>query len=108
MNSEDTIKTYMKQYKLKNYSYVPHEFMDPYACMDTVLTKALAHLYVGEMNRLYPKLLQMEHKLIPLILEMEKNGIKIDLDYMHILHKQYKAEQRSIQDELYSIIGRPL
>ena len=106
--SEDTIKTYMKQYKLKNYSYVPQEFMDPYACMDTVLTKALAHLYVGEMNRLYPKLLQMEHKLIPLILEMEKNGIKIDLDYMNILHKQYKAEQRSIQDELYSIIGRPL
>jgi len=106
--AEDTIKAYIKQYKLKDYSQVPNEFMDPYACMDTVLTKAWAHLYMDEVKDAYPKLFQLEHMLIPIILEMEHQGIKIDLDYIDILHHQYQAEQRSIQDDIYKIVGRPM
>ena len=106
--SEDTIKTYMTQYRLKNYSYVPSEFMDPYACYDVVFTKALAYLYIDEIRENYPSLLMLEHKLIPVILDMEQRGIKVDLEYAVLLHRQLKAEQRDILDEVYGIVGRPI
>ena len=105
---ETTIKTYMTSYKLKNYSYVPPEFMDPYACMDTVLTKALAYLYKDAVMKDVPQLFELEHRLIPVLIDMEKTGIKVDLEYATILHRQFKGEQRNIQDEIYSIVGRPL
>lgn len=106
--NEDMIKTYMTSYKLKSYSYVPAEFMDPYAAMDTVLTKSLAYLYKDEVYRDVPRLFELEHSLIPVLLDMEQTGIKVDLEYASILHRQYKSEQRDIQDEIYSIVGRPL
>lgn len=108
--SEDTIKMYMKQYKLKNYSYVPAEFMDPYACMDTVLTKALAYLFMEELRTRpsYASLIDMEHRLIPVIMDMEREGVKIDFEYCSTLHRQFQAQQRAIQDEIYLIVERPL
>ena len=108
--NEKTIKMYMEQYHLKNYSYVPADFMDPYACMDTVLTKALAYLFLDELKVRpgHTQLIDMEHRLIPVIMAMEQRGIKIDLEYCSTLHRQLKSQQRDIQDEIYTIVGRPL
>jgi len=108
--AQDTIKMYMTQYKLKSYDFVPADFMDPYACMDTVLTKALAYLFLDELKARpgHMQLVDMEHRLIPVIMSMEQRGIKIDLEYCSTLHRQLKAQQRDIQDEIYSIVGRPL
>ena len=108
--AQDTINMYMKEYKLKKFSFVPADFMDPYACMDTVLTKALAHIFMDELSERpgHASLIDMEHRLIPVIMDMEKEGIKVDLEYLSTLHRQLKSEQRDIQDEIYSVVGRPL
>ena len=108
--AEDTIKVYREKYNLKDYSFVPADFMDPYACMDTVLTKALAYLFLDELKERpgHMQLVDMEHRLIPVIMSMEQRGIKLDEEYCSTLHRQLRAQQRDIQDEVYSIVGRPL
>lgn len=109
--TEDTIKAYIKQYRLKGYHQVPSEFMDAYAAMDTVLTKALAHIYMQDIGREpieTQKLCLYEHKLIPILLKMEQNGIKIDIEYVNKLLKEKRVEQRIIQDDIYDIVGMPI
>jgi len=106
--AEDTIKAYLKQYKLKNYLQVPPEFMDPYAVLDTVLTKALAHLYIDEVVADNEFLYKVEHKLIPVIVKMEEEGLRIDTEYINQLLKEFRVEQRTIQDSIYEIIGKPV
>ena len=106
--AEDTIKEYMKQYRLKGYHQVPAEFMDPYAVLDTVLTKALAHLYIDDVMADCQFLFKVEHKLIPIIVKMEQEGLRVDTEYINQLLKEFRVEQRVIQDSIYEIIGKPV
>ena len=106
--AEDTIKEYMKQYRLKGYHQVPAEFMDPYAVLDTVLTKALAHLYIDDVMADCQFLFKVEHKLIPIIVKMEQEGLRVDIEYINQLLKEFRVEQRVIQDSIYEIIGKPV
>jgi DNA polymerase-1 len=106
--AEDTIKEYMKQYRLKGYHQVPAEFMDPYAVLDTVLTKALAHLYIDDVMADCQFLFKVEHKLIPIIVKMEQEGLRVDIEYINQLLKEFRVEQRVIQDSIYDIIGKPV
>ena len=106
--AEDTIKEYIKQYHLKGYHQVPSEFMDPYAVLDTVLTKALAHLYIDDVMADCQFLFKVEHKLIPIIVKMEHEGLRVDTEYINQLLKEFRVEQRTIQDSIYEIIGKPV
>ena len=106
--AEDTIKEYMRQYRLKGYHQVPAEFMDPYAVLDTVLTKALAHLYIDDVMADCQFLFKVEHKLIPIIVKMEQEGLRVDIEYINQLLKEFRVEQRVIQDSIYDIIGKPV
>jgi len=106
--AEDTIKAYIKQYRLKSYIQVPSEFMDPYAVLDTVLTKALAHLYIDDVMADSSFLFKVEHKLIPIIVKMEQEGLRIDTEYINQLLKEFRVEQRAIQDSIYEIVGKPM
>lgn len=106
--AEDTIKEYMKQYRLKGYHHVPAEFMDPYAVLDTILTKALAHLYIDDVMADCQFLFKVEHKLIPIIVKMEQEGLRVDTEYINQLLKEFRVEQRVIQESIYEIIGKPV
>ena len=106
--AEDTIKEYIRQYRLKGYHQVPPEFMDPYDVLDTVLTKALAHLFIDEVEQSCAWLCKVEHQLIPVILKMEQAGLKVDTEYINQLIKEYRVEQRVIQDSIYEIVGKPI
>lgn len=106
--AEDTIKEYIRQYRLKGYHQVPSEFMDPYAVLDTVLTKALAHLFIDKVMDETGFLCKVEHKLIPVILKMEQGGLRLNTGYINQLLKEFRVEQRIIQDSIYEIVGKPI
>lgn len=106
--AEDTIKSYMKQYNIKGYHQVPPEFMDPYAVLDTVLTKALAYHFIGDIRKSCDFLCNIEHGLIPILLKMEEEGLRVNTEYVNQLLKEYRVEQRFIQDEIYNIVGKPI
>ena len=105
---EDLVADYIRQYRLKSYSHVPAEIMDPYAANDTVLTKALAYKYVPVVKKMVGKLFDLEHALIPVIMDMEREGILIDLDYIDDLQKRVIKRQRKLTDHIYKVVGKPI
>ena len=67
---EGVIDEYRKAYKIRDYSHIPPEIMDSYAANDAVLTKSLAEVFTPIVERDYPRLLELELRLIPVIYEM--------------------------------------
>ena len=105
---EDIVAEYLKQYKLKSYEHVPAEVMDPYAANDTVLTKALAYKYVPIVKKQVGTLFDLEMRLIPVIMDMEREGILIDQEYISNLQKRIIKRQRDITDQIYKVVGKPI
>ena len=105
---EDILTEYRKAYKIKNYSHIPPEIMDSYAANDAVLTKSLAEVFTPVVERDSSRLLELEQSLVPVIYEMERHGLRIDLDYTEKLRHTFILEKRQIEDKIYEIIGKPL
>lgn len=105
---EGVVNEYKKRYKIKDYSLLPPSILDPYACQDTVLTKALAFRFVSSAQTQFPKWFEIEHSLVPIILDMERGGIKIDLEYITQFRKKLAAKKYGIEKELFSLIGKIL
>ena len=105
---EDLVSEYLKQYKLKSYEHVPAEVMDPYAANDTVLTKALAYKYVPVVKKRVGRLFDLEMKLISVVMDMEREGILIDQEYIHELQQRVIKRQRDLTDQIYKLVGKPI
>jgi len=105
---EDLVSEYLTHYKLKSYEHVPAEIMDPYAANDTVLTKALAYKYVPVVKKQVGKLFDLEMKLISVVMDMEREGIKVDLEYVQDLQQRVVIRQRAISDQIYKAVGKPI
>ena len=105
---EDRIHNYMKAYKIKDYSLVPADLMDEYAANDTVLTKGLAYKYVPLVKKEFGGLFTLEHALIPVILDMERQGIAIDLNYIDQLHSRIVKQKQKLVDSVQSLVGKPI
>ena len=54
------------------------------------------------------KLFDLEHALIPVVLDMEREGIKIDLDYIEQLKLRITKAKSGLQEEIFKIVGKPL
>jgi len=105
---EDLVSEYLKQYKLKSYEHVPAEVMDPYAANDTVLTKALAYKYVPVVKKQVGKLFDLEMKLISVVMDMEREGILIDQEYIYELQQRVVKRQKAITEQIYKTVGKPI
>ena len=105
---EDLVSEYLTHYKLKSYEHVPAEIMDPYAANDTVLTKALAYKYVPIVKKQVGKLFDLEMKLISVVMDMEREGIKVDLEHIQDLQQRVVIRQRAISDQIYKLVGKPI
>ena len=105
---EDVIDDYKRQYRIKDYSRIPSNMMDDYATNDVVLTKTLAELFVPTVKNNNSQLFNLEMNLIPIIYGMEKEGIRLDIERTDNLRKDMILEKRSIEDEIFEIVGKPL
>lgn len=105
---EGVVDEYKKRYKIKDYSLLPAVILDPYACQDTVLTRALAYRFVSSCQSQFPKWFEIEHALIPTILDMERRGIKIDLAYITKFRKKLALKKYGLEKELFSLVGKVL
>jgi len=105
---EGLVAEYRKQYKVKSYDLLPRDILDPYAANDAHLTKCLAYRFVPEVTRSSPTIFKLEHELIPVIVDMEKEGMKIDLDYIVAQQQRLKQEQFAIEQKIFGIVGKHL
>ncbi len=103
---ESLIDEYKSRYKVKNYAMLPPDILDPYAGHDAHLTKSLAYKFVPQVMVSCGRLFQLEHELIPVILDMEYQGIKLDLDYIGEQRQQLGIKKRELERRLFSTVGK--
>ena len=88
---------------------VPVERAAPYAAADAVLTHRLAALLKPELEErnAWKLFSQIEMPLIPVIADMEMNGVLLDVDYLHALSKDLGDRLVTIAEEIYDLSGGP-
>lgn len=70
-----------KQGKIFSYEDIPADILYPYAKKDTEYTIKLWYLFKGPIRK-YQKIYDMEKRLIPIIVDMVKRGIKVDRKFI--------------------------
>tara|TARA_Y100000310_G_C20703221_1_gene832060 strand:- start:6759 stop:8414 length:1656 start_codon:yes stop_codon:yes gene_type:complete len=103
---ESLLDEYKKKYKVKNYEMFPPEILDPYAGHDAFLTNQLAYKFVPQVMTSYGRLFDLEHALIPCILDMEKEGIALDLDFIDQQSQTLGLRKRELERQLFSTVGK--
>lgn len=84
-----------------NIHDIPLEILGPYAAFDGRLTYDLKEMLVPELQQegLYGYFNQVEMPFTNVIMEMEKNGIGIDLERTEALLKEYLEIKNRLEDE---------
>lgn len=80
----------------------------PYACEDVIVThklnQVLAHKLVSHPT-LYKLYLQIELPLIPVLVTMERNGIKLDANALHTQQLDVIQQMKDIQSKAHTLAG---
>jgi len=80
---------------------LPSKYVGPYGEQDAALTLKLWHKLKGEIvEQNLDKILEMECRLIPMLLEMRWRGVRVDEDKADIISKKLSVEEQKIQVEI--------
>lgn len=79
-DEEVKLVEYMQKNKLKDYSKVPREIMEPYALKDAVITMDLFKFYRKE-GVVGDPVYVAEMQILKCLISMERRGVLIDLDF---------------------------
>jgi DNA polymerase-1 len=81
-----------------------------YACADVEVTFELADLFRPEIHECGMDFLlyEVEQPLVPVLAEMERNGIAVDVPYLNELSAEITARLDQVQAEINEIAGREL
>jgi len=90
----------------KKYNLVPDNIIVPYAEMDTKLTFDLLKAFF-EMLRQENLLgvYKQECDLIDVVIDMERRGMRIDLDYFENLFFDSQNKMIDIKEKIYNVVG---
>ena len=90
------------------FNQVSLEHAFPYACEDVIITSELNKV-LNENIAQYPKLVRLyqnlELQLIQTLVIMERNGVKLDVDYLYAQHKDITVQMDSIKKKAFDMAG---
>ncbi len=110
MNSfEDTLKKKTDHNPHKDFSEVPVKDAAQYACTDALATYELYRTTKEalEQEQLVSLFHEIEMPLIPVLINMEKNGVFFDLPYLAQLSEEFGTEIDRLQNQIYELCGEP-
>jgi DNA polymerase I len=86
---------------------VPVENTAPYAAADADMTLRLKSLLEEELQQggLMDVFQQVEMPLVPVLAQMEMNGIRLDLDFFHTFAKELNERITDIEKRIYEAVG---
>jgi DNA polymerase-1 len=87
------------------YDMIPPEILYPYALKDTEYTLKLFYMFYKPLLP-YRKIYEMEMQLIPIIVEMQLNGIKIDRKFLEDRIVKFGTERHYIHQECIEELNR--
>jgi len=81
-----------------------------YACDDADMTRRLVELLASDLplqSEMLSKLfVEVEMPLVPVLVEMERNGIAIDIDLLKRMSEQFGEQLSRLEAEIYKNCGR--
>ena len=88
---------------------MPARFIGPYAEQDARATLLLAESLMREIDAQdLSDALQLEHDLMPMVLEMRRRGIRVNTDNAEQAYRRLAQERDAVLAELARNIGRPI
>jgi len=90
------------------FNQVSLEVGSPYACEDVIVTDLLNQV-LDEHLAQYPKLVKLyqriELPMIKVLLKIERNGVKLDVNSLSLQQLDVKTQMESIQAQTYELAG---
>ncbi len=88
---------------------IPVEKVVEYASEDADITLQLKEYLAPELDKegfqdLYDK---VEEPMIKALVQLEYNGIRLDSDYLHKYSKEFDAELKQLEKDIYGLAGSP-
>lgn len=85
---------------------IPASILIPYGEQDVINALAIYNKQVPQIKELgMERLIAMEMELIPVLCDMESNGMKIDVDKLSEYSVSYKSRGEEIDEELRELLG---
>jgi DNA polymerase-1 len=90
------------------FDRVPIDKATPYAAEDADITLRLGLMFKPQLHqvkvtRVYET---MERPLVPVLAQMERNGIKVDRDTLSRMSNAFSQKMAGLEDEIYELAGR--
>ncbi|MGY8895131.1 MAG: DNA polymerase I [Gammaproteobacteria bacterium] len=90
------------------FNQVSLEVASPYACEDVIVTDLLNQV-LDEHLAQYPKLAKLyqriELPMVKVLLKIERNGVKLDVNSLSLQQLDVKTQMESIQAQTYELAG---
>lgn len=92
-----------------NFSEVPIEVALPYAAADSDFTLRLTHLFQPQLieKGVAPLYKDIELPLQSVLMDMEYDGVTIDVGYLAQLQTHFQLEITTLTQEIYQLAGQP-
>ena len=92
--------------KQKSMAAVPVESAAPYAAADADMTLRLLPLLRAELEHSAAlELLQLEMELIPILAQMEMNGVLLDSDFLSEMGEDLEEQIKSLREAVMQAVG---
>ena len=104
-----TFEDVVKRGKYKDFSFVPLELAALYSCADSYQTYRLVAVIEEAFEKdkkLYDLYTKIEHPLIEVLYEMEKEGVNLDVHLLHELDQKVVADLAIIDAEIAHVVGK--
>jgi DNA polymerase-1 len=89
---------------------VPVAQAAPYACADVDMTHRLVKVLEPELREreLWPLFTEVEMPLVPVLVEMEMKGVKLDVEYLEEMSRQLQGQLGDLEREIQEMVGYAL
>jgi len=80
-----------------------------YACSDVDMTHRLVKVLEPELRQkeLWPLFTEVEMPLVPVLVEMEMKGVKLDVEYLGEMSRQLRGQLVDLEREIQEMAGYP-
>ncbi len=93
----------------KNMRDLLPEEIYQYACEDADITFKLKNILEKELKKqgLEKLFYEIEMPLVPVLVELESNGVRIDTNALHLSSTQLTSRLQEIEQQIYQLAGEP-
>lgn len=92
----------------RSFAEVPIELAAPYGAADADMTLRLMPVLLRELEEKgLTRLIDLEMDLMPVIADMERAGVRIDVDFFRQMSQDLEAAMLKLEQTIYEIGGEP-